>query len=313
MIQPIALDLNTVVPDLEGMLRRLIGENIEVVTSLDPGLGQVMADPGQIQQVLLNLAVNARDAMPNGGTLHIETRNVDVDEKPGANPDAVRGRCILMTVTDSGIGMDEETLKKAFEPFFTTKPQGKGTGLGLSSVYGIIKQSGGWIDVWSEPGKGSAFQIYLPRIDAHPVPKPIAVASQTRLHGTETLLLVEDQDALRMLAKTVLTSYGYNVLEAHDAQAAFVMAKKYPGEIELLLTDVVLPGTNGQDLSKQLRLLRPKLKTLLMSGYAPDVILGRGELEPGIEFIPKPFTPVVLATKVREVLATHARSAANQQ
>lgn len=303
LIQPIALDLNTVVKDLEGMFKCLIGEDIEIVTALDPALGMVMADPGQIQQVLMNLAANARDAMSAGGRLQIETRNVDVDEKAAANPDAPRGRCILMTVTDSGVGMDDETLQHAFEPFFTTKEHGRGTGLGLASVYGIIKQSGGWIEVCSERHKGTSFKIYLPRIDTQPGPKRRAVAPPTELRGTETVLLVEDQDAVRQVAKTVLTSYGYNVLEAPDGRTACLLAKEHSGEIELLLTDMVLPGTNGKELSEQLRLLLPNVKILLMSGYAPDVNLSHGELKPDIAFIRKPFTPAVLAAKVREVLA----------
>jgi PAS domain S-box-containing protein len=304
VIHPIVLDLNGVVTDMVGLLRRLIGEHIEIVTVLDPSLGQVMADPGQIQQVLMNLAANARDAMTDGGRLQLETRNVDVDEQAAAaNPDAVPGRSILLTVSDSGIGMDEETLQHAFEPFFTTKEHGKGTGLGLSSVYGIIRQSGGWIEVCSQLHKGTSFRIYLPCIDAQPVSKQRAAAPPMEPGGNETLLLVEDQDALRRMVRTVLASYGYNVLEASDGQMASVLAKEYPGEIALLLTDLVLPGTNGKDLSEQLRLSRPGLKTLLMSGWAPEAALSRGELKSGVAFIAKPFTPAVLAAEVREVLA----------
>ena len=232
-----------------------------------------MADPDQIHQVIMNLVVNARDAMPEGGKLEITMKNVDVDEgSMSAHPVAVPGRYVLMTVTDTGIGMDEDTLQSAFEPFFTTKQPGVGTGLGLSTVYGIVRQSGGWIHVRSEVGQGTSFRIYLPRIDAWSVPDRAESDRAKVLHGDETALVVEDNEAVRRLTKTILKAYGYQVLEAANSTEAFALEKEHSGEIHLLMTDVILPGMNGMALSERLRALRPKLRGLFTSGYTPDVI-----------------------------------------
>jgi CheY-like chemotaxis protein len=261
-----------------------------------------MVDPDQIHQVIMNLAVNARDAMPDGGKLDIRTENVDVDESLlAAHPDALPGKYVVMTVTDSGLGMDEKTLQSAFEPFFTTKEPGKGTGLGLATVYGIVRQSGGWIDVQSAMGKGSSFKIYIPQTDARQVPA-LPVVTAKAMRGTETVMVVEDQEAVRELAKTVLEAYGYRVLEASSGDAALAFVKQYSQEIHLLVTDVILPGMNGMDLSKRLRTLRPKLKVLFISGYPAEVISRRGVLEPEVAYLPKPLSPESLVAKVREVL-----------
>jgi PAS domain S-box-containing protein len=302
LLEPRLVDVNTVVNETGKMLRRVIGEDIELTTTLEPELGQVMVDPDQIHQVIMNLVVNARDAMPDGGKLEIRTENVEVDESLlAAHPDSLPGKYVVLTVTDTGSGMDEKTLQAAFEPFFTTKESGKGTGLGLSTVYGIVRQSGGWIDVRSTVGKGSSFKIYIPRTDALQIPDRPAVPAKS-LRGVETVLVVEDQEAVRELAKTVLEAYGYHVLEASGAVEALAFVKQHPEEIHMLLTDVVLPGMNGMDLSKELRALRPKLKVLFVSGYPAEVIARRGVLEPDVAYLPKPLSPKTLASKVREVL-----------
>jgi CheY-like chemotaxis protein len=294
--------MNTIVNDAERMLDRLIGEDIELVTELDPLLGQVMADPDQIQQVIMNLVVNARDAMPEGGKLEIAVKNVDVDETSAVPPDVVPGKYVLMTITDTGIGMDEHTLQSAFEPFFTTKQRGKGTGLGLSTVYGIVRQSGGWIDVRSELGQGTSCRIYLPRIEATSVPNRAEADKSKALRGDETVLVVEDNEAVRKLTQTILTAYGYQVLEAANSTEAFAIEKGYPDEIHLLLTDVILPGMNGKAMSERMRALRPSLRVLFTSGYAPDVIARRGVLQKDVAYLQKPFGPETLVAKVREVL-----------
>ena len=304
VIEPRPLDVNIIVSDAERMLQRVIGEDIQLNTSLDPLLGQVMADPDQVHQVIMNLVINSRDAMPYGGELEITTNNIDVDESTVvAHPEAVPGRYVMMTVTDTGIGMNEKTLQNIFEPFFTTKERGDGTGLGLSTVYGIVRQSGGWIDVSSEPGQGSEFRIYLPRIDACALPVQPGTAAAQVLHGSETLLLVEDHQEVRKYAATILTSYGYHVLEATDGADASVIAQAYAGDIHLLLTDVILPGINGKDLADRIRVLRPKLKVLFTSGYTADVIARRGALDQDVAYLPKPFTPDSLLAKVRQVLS----------
>jgi nitrogen-specific signal transduction histidine kinase/CheY-like chemotaxis protein len=294
--QPRPVEINTIVNDAERMLQRLIGEDIELVTTLDPLLGQVMADSDQIHQVIMNLVVNARDAMPEGGKLEITTENVDVDEgSRAAHPDAVPGKYVLMTITDTGIGMDEHTLQCAFEPFFTTKPVGTGTGLGLSTVYGIVRQSGGWIHVRSKVGRGTSFRIYLLRVDASSVSDQGESVRVKALHGDETVLVVEDNEAVRRLTKTILTAYGYQVLEAANSTEAFAREKEHSGEIHLLLTDVILPGMNGKALSERLRTLRPKLKVLFTSGYTAEVIARRGVLQRDVAYLPKPFGPDSLA------------------
>ena len=303
IIEPRQLDVNNIVNDAERMLQRLIGEDIELVTTLDPLLGHVIADPDQIQQVIMNLVVNARDAMPDGGKLEITTKNVDVDASTAAaHPGAVPGKFALMTVNDNGIGMDETTLQSVFEPFFTTKEPGKGTGLGLSTVYGIVQHSGGWIQIWSKVGQGTSFEIYLPRVDAILAPEPAGTEARDTLHGGETVLVVEDHDQVRELSKTILEAYGYDVLEAANSEEAFDVEKRHTGEIHLLLTDVILPGMNGKVLSERLRVLRPKLKVLFTSGYTADVIARRGVLERDVPYLSKPFSPEALAAKIREVL-----------
>jgi two-component system cell cycle sensor histidine kinase/response regulator CckA len=304
VIQPRAVDLNKKVRASAPMLQRLIGEDIALETHLDGSLGPVMADPDQIQQVIMNLVVNARDAMPDGGKIVIETLNVQFNEERSAaiHPDAIPGHYVLMTVTDTGEGMDKTTRQRIFEPFFTTKELGKGTGLGLATVYGIIRQSGGWIDVWSEVGAGASFKIYLPRIDGIPIVEP----KESGIHaesGSGMILVVEDQEAVRSFIKATLMQYGYDVIEASSGYEAVKAAQKYSGEIGLLLTDVVLPGMNGKELSERLKELRPNLKVLFVSGYTSDVITHRGVLNRGVAFLPKPFSPDELAAKVRNVLA----------
>ncbi len=298
------LNLNDVVRDADRMLKRLIGEDVELISRLDPQLGRIMADPNQIRQVIVNLVVNARDAMPRGGRVVIETANTDVDESLASdNPDAVPGRHILMTVSDSGAGMTEEDRQKIFEPFFTTKGHGKGTGLGLSTVYGIVRQSGGWIGVSTKLGHGSSFRIYLPRVDAQPVVESVlSPATADALRGDETVLVVEDEAGVCKLTTTIVAGYGYRVLVAHHGAEAIAVAAKYSGEIHLLLTDVILPGMNGKELSEHLNRVRPGLKTLFTSGYSDDVIAHRGVLDPKVAYIPKPFTAHALGLKIRAVL-----------
>jgi len=282
LIEPKRLDLNSALKDSKGMLQRLIGEDIAFTTSLDPYLGTVMADPEQVHQVIMNLVVNARDAMPDGGKLDISTMNVEVSEDDASiSPDAKAGRYIAVTVTDTGSGMDEEIRQHIFEPFFTTKAPDKGTGLGLSTVYGILRQSGGWIDVSSQLGVGTSFKLYFPRIDEVSVDEKPEAARGKEPNGSEMILLVEDQEAVRQLMKRILEVHGYQILEAGNSAEALDIVRKYSGEIHLLLTDVVLPGINGKELSERLKALRPKLKVLFTSGYTADIIAHRGVLESG--------------------------------
>jgi PAS domain S-box-containing protein len=306
IIEPRVLDLNATIRESAPMLQRLIGEDIVLKTNLDGSLGRVMADPDQIHQVIMNLAVNARDAMANGGTLAIETRNVEIGEAAGASmhPAATPGRYIAMTVTDTGHGIDATIRDQIFEPFFTTKEVGKGTGLGLSTVYGIIRQSRGWIDVQSEVGAGTSFKICLPRIDAQSAPEQGVSAATGK--GDETILVVEDQYAVRTFAGVVLRAHDYLVLEASDGVEAIAVAERHPGPIHLLLTDVVMPEMDGKELSERLMEMRPTLKVLFISGYTADVIAHRGVLNPGVAFLHKPFSSEGLAAKVREVLGGSA-------
>ncbi len=305
VLEPKVLDLNAVVTSADKLVKRLLGEDIEVVTTLAPSLGAVKADPGQIEQIIVNLAVNARDAMPDGGKLTIETANVVMDgvyvrDHPAAKP----GPYVLLAVSDTGIGMDEQTQRRIFEPFFTTKEMGKGTGLGLATVYGIVKQSGGFIWVYSELNHGTSFKIYLPR-----VAESVAAATPTDQvkqppRGTETVLLVEDAAAVRIVTRQVLDRLGYTVLEAPNGEAALHLATKHRGPIHLLLTDVVMPELGGRQLAERLTPLRPGLKVLYVSGYTDDAVVRHGVLEAGIAYLQKPFTPEILARKVREVLDT---------
>jgi PAS domain S-box-containing protein len=302
VLQPRALDLNGVVTGIEKMLTRLLGETISVRTKLSPSLGTVRADPGQLEQVLMNLAVNAGDAMPHGGELTIETSEVELDEEYAReHVDAVPGRYVMLAVHDAGVGMEPATQARLFEPFFTTKGPGKGTGLGLSTVYGIVKQSGGHIWVYSEIGQGTTFKVYLPRIDA---PADIMPRSpqEAAKRGTETILVVEDADLLRALARRVLEGFGYTVLTAHGGQEALAMAEAHPGPVHLLLTDVVMPEMGGAELAKRLAARRAEILVLYMSGYTDDAIVRQGVLDEGVAFIQKPFTAESLVRRVREVL-----------
>jgi GAF domain-containing protein len=303
VLQPKVFDLNTAVATMSAMLQRLIGEDIILVTVLHPALGHVNADPGQIEQVVMNLAVNARDAMDHGGTLTIETANVELDAAGVAGTDAARpGPHVMLAVTDTGSGMDAETLARIFEPFFTTKPRGKGTGLGLSTVYGIVKQSSGTITVESRPGRGSTFRVYLPRAD-RPVERAGAAAAPARApHGTETVLLVEDEPEVLALASETLAAQGYRVLLAANGPEALALGARHPGLIDLMVTDVVMPQMSGPELARRMRPTHPAMRVLFMSGYTDDAIGQHGLLETETAYLQKPFTPSVLARKVREVL-----------
>jgi PAS domain S-box-containing protein len=302
VLAPRVVSLNAVVDSLQKILRRVIGEDVELATALAPDLGAVKADVGQLEQVLMNLTVNARDAMPTGGKLTIETANVEHDPAYArAREGAAVSRFVMLAVTDTGVGMDEATKARIFEPFFTTKEAGKGTGLGLATVYGIVNQSGGFIWVYSEPGNGTSFKIYLPRVDA-PAEGVKAAGSVSVPRGTETVLLVEDAAAVRAVAKQVLQRQGYTVLEAPHGEAALHLAQKHRGRIHLLLTDVVMPVLSGRRLAEQLAPLRPDMKVLYASGYTDDSVVRHGILESGTAYLQKPFTPDSLARKVREVL-----------
>ncbi len=297
------LDLNMTVVDIEKMLRRLIGEDIQMVTSLDPGLGTIMGDASRIQQVIMNLAVNARDAMPNGGKLVIETANIDLDNTfAKRHPQAQAGPHVMLCMTDTGTGMDEETKNHIFEPFFTTKQPGKGTGLGLAMVYGIIRQSGGWIWVYSELGRGTAFKIYLPRCDAQTSEGQPLLIEIEKLHGTERILLVEDDVGVLSLVSNVLRGFGYTVLEASDGEEALTISGQETKPIDLMISDIVMPGMSGYDLAGELKALRPKMVVLFMSGYTDRSISGAEEVDPNVPYLQKPFTSVALAAKIRELL-----------
>src|SRR2546421_541575 len=301
--EPKILDLKAAVADIEKLLRRLIGEDVQLATSLAPDLGAVKADPGQLEQIIINLAVNARDAMPAGGRLTIEAANVEMDEAyvRGHAP-ARPGRYGMLALSDTGIGMDEQTQARIFAPVFTTMEPGKGTGLGLATVYGIVKQSGGFIWVYSEPGQGTSFKVYLPRVEEPAEPAAAPAATVEPLRGTETVLVVEDEASVRMVARQVLERYGYAVLEAPNGETALRLAAKHHGPIHLLLTDVVMPGLSGRQLAEQLVQLRPDMKVLDASGYAVHAIVQHGVLESGIAYLQKPFTPETLGRRVRQVL-----------
>jgi len=302
VLQPAVLNLNTLVEAAEKMLKRLIGEDVDLALALAKDLGPVRADPGQIEQVIVNLAVNARDAMPTGGMLTIETADVELDEAyasqhAGASP----GPYVLLAISDTGTGMDEATRTRIFEPFFTTKEAERGTGLGLSTVYGIVRQSGGSIWVYSEIGAGTTFKIYLPRV-AEPADDVRAGPAQAPTRGTETVLVVEDDKALRRAARRILSSAGYTVLEAADGAEALRVLEGHAGPLHLLLTDVVMPGLSGREVAERLCALRPGLKVLFSSGYTDDSILRHGVLDRSVHFIAKPFTRAALTRKVRDVL-----------
>jgi len=308
VMQPKVISLNALIPDIEKMLRRLIGEDILFATVLHPRVGNVRADPGQLEQVIVNLAVNARDAMPapNGGRLTIETRNVELDELYAADhPGVTPGRYVMLAVTDTGVGMDEETKSRIFEPFFTTKARGKGSGLGLATVYGIVRQTGGHIWPYSEPGTGTTMRVYLPRVDdpADPIEHPGEVPPES-LRGSETILLVEDEAPVRSVTRQLLERNGYTVLEAADGRTALSLidGEQDRVHVDLLLTDVIMPGMSGRELADQMKARRPQLRVLFMSGYTDDAVVRHGMLEPGLAYLEKPFRPPVLLRKVREVL-----------
>jgi CheY-like chemotaxis protein len=297
VIKPKELDLNTIINDINEMIRRLISESIDLVTVLDPILGQIKADLSQVEQIIVNLVVNACDAMPQGGTLTIETAAVVLNsdftqQYAGLNP----GTYVKLSISDTGIGIDEETQLQIFEPFFTTKAQGKGTGLGLSMVYGIVQQNGGYITVQSQPGAGTTFDIYLPQL-AKSKETMGEIQAETELQpGTEIILLVEDEDMVRQLTHYALLENGYQVLEAQNGREALNIRQDHDGSIDLLLTDVVMPGKiNGRELAKQLETQYPEMKTLYMSGYTDDTIVRHGVIDTNLAFLQKPFSPTTLA------------------
>ena len=301
------LSLNQVVRECEPMLRRLIREDIELTVRCERDLHLVRADQGQLDQVLLNLAINARDAMPKGGKLTIETQNVDIDQSYSAEHfDVAPGCYVMLAVSDTGIGMDKATQARIFEPFFTTKELGQGTGLGLSTVFGIVRQSGGTIWVYSEPCAGASFKVYLPKSNTLDLELPKFEAPVT-LHGTETILLVEDQDEVRRVAQEILIRYGYHVLSAQNAGEALLTCERHPRAIHLLLTDIVMPQMNGRELAERLRELRPDLPVLFMSGYTDNSIIVHGTLDPGVSHVQKPLLPETLVRRVREVLDAATR------
>jgi PAS domain S-box-containing protein len=303
VLEPKVLDLGSIVEGMQTMLRRLIGEDVELRASVRKPLGLVKADPTQVEQLILNLVVNARDAMPHGGKLTIETASAELDQTYAqSHSDVTPGHYVMLAVSDTGVGMDDETMAHIFEPFFTTKARGKGTGLGLSTVYGIVKQTRGHISVYSEPGRGTTFKVFLPQVAKFSEAAPTTVDSSRPLGGSETILLVEDEKALRGLAVSVLKEYGYHVLESETPQEAVEIGEDRQTRIDLLLTDVVMPGMSGRNIAEHLAFLRPEMKVLYMSGYTDDAIIHHGVLQAGVAFMQKPFTPEVLARKVREVL-----------
>jgi PAS domain S-box-containing protein len=305
IIQPRAVDLNRLIADAIELLRRLLGEDIELLTMLDPSLGRVVMDPEQTIHILMNLATNARDAMPDGGSLMVRTSNVAAAEIP---PMAhIEGQAVRLSVIDTGVGMDEETQQHIFEPFFTTKEKGRGTGLGLSTVYGIVQQSGGWLEVHSETGNGTAFHLYFPRTEIPALPvsgeyAQKAVADPESLEGSETILVVEDVLEIRTLMTQILEQSGFRVLSAANGDEGLRRARDYQGHIDLLVTDVIMPGMTGKQMADQLLVNRPGTKVLYTTGYSWEVIADRGVLDLGVPYLPKPFTPDNLVAKVRQVL-----------
>jgi two-component system, cell cycle sensor histidine kinase and response regulator CckA len=302
ILQPKILDLNEVLTDLDKMLQRILGADVDLVSLPAPGLGRVRADPGTVQQVIMNLVVNARDAMPTGGQLTIETANVILDEDfarqhYGAKP----GPHVMLAVTDTGTGMDAATQSRIFEPFFTTKDHGKGTGLGLSTVFGIVQQSGGTVWFYSEPGKGTTFKVYLPRVEGV-ADSPTPSGPQGAIKGVETILLVDDDDQVRVVVRTILQRSGYQVLDARSPAEAIQHAEGHAGTIDLLVTDVVMPQMGGPELARRLVSVRPRMKVLCMSGYTDDSIIRHGVLDGHLAYLQKPVTPRTLTAKVRAVL-----------
>ena len=304
ILQPRVLDMNSVVASVEPMLRRLIGEDI-IIASTCAARGYVVADPGQLEQILVNLVVNARDAMPQGGTISIETRNVELDETyTSEHAPVMPGRYVMLAVGDTGVGMSVDTREHAFDPFFTTKEAGKGTGLGLATVYGIVKQSGGYVWIYSEPGHGTSLKLYFPEVSAATAFQPgeYKPATKEASRGSETILVVEDEEAVRGLTSRILEKQGYRVLSAQHGREAMDIATREVGTIDLVLTDIVMPGMNGRGLVERLAGIRPRMKSLYMSGYTDDDIIRRGFIEPSKSFLQKPFTSEALLQTVRKVL-----------
>jgi CheY-like chemotaxis protein len=302
VLQPQILDLNAIIRDMNKMLRRVIREDIALVTDLATGAWPVFADAGQIEQVLMNLVVNARDAMPDGGVLTVETRNVEVGEGfMGSGGVINAGRYVAIIVSDTGIGMDADTRSRIFEPFFTTKPEGQGTGLGLATVYGIIRQSGGNISVYSEPGRGTTFKSLLPRADEDAAPEPKPTPTEMA-HGWESVLVVEDDPVVRSMTSKVLTDRGYSVLEAESGDEAIRLAREYDGPIDLVLTDIVMPRMSGRKLAESVRIMHPSARVLFMSGYTESHVVRGGLIDPDAPFVEKPFSPEQLAGSVRSAL-----------
>ncbi|MCI0487052.1 MAG: response regulator [Blastocatellia bacterium] len=303
VLQPKVLDLGETIASSVEMLRRLIGERVELVTVLDPNLGRVKADPAQMEEVIMNLATNARDAMPEGGKLIIEAANIYLDEAYGRSEFGTGpGHYVMLSVADTGCGMDEETRSHLFEPFFTTKEKGKGTGLGLSTVYGIVKQSGGHIKAYSETGIGTTFKIFLPRVEGEADSLRVRASGDEMLRGSETVLLVEDEEIVRRLARNILDAGGYRVLEAADAAEALEICERCEDQIDLMLTDVVMPRMNGFKLAERATILRPAMKVLYMSGYTGNALFNEGVAQNEVAFLQKPFTAYDLTYKLREVL-----------
>jgi nitrogen-specific signal transduction histidine kinase/ActR/RegA family two-component response regulator len=305
VLQPRVLDLNAVVVNMERMLGRLIGADIRLSTILDPGSGQVKADPGQLEQVIMNLAVNARDAMPEGGNLTIGTRNLVVSETIASQAFSLPpGSYVLLEISDTGSGMDEKTQSRVYEPFFTTKPVGKGTGLGLSTVYGIVKQSGGYIEIESEIGRGTLFRVYLPLAPSGEVPEPEAVPAAV-CRGCETILLVEDEEAVRAVTREILEGNGYVVLEAASGEEALHISEAYQGPIHLVLSDLVMPGMGGRAAVHELLLQRSDLRAVYASGYVQEAVFKQQVLEPGTLFLQKPYSPSELIVAVCDALKSN--------
>jgi two-component system, cell cycle sensor histidine kinase and response regulator CckA len=304
VLQPKVVDLTEIVAGMETMLRRLIGEDVELTAIGPPTLDKINVDPGQMEQVIMNLAVNARDAMPRGGKLTIETAEIVLDETYASEHSGVKpGPHVMLVVSDTGIGMENATQARMFEPFFTTKEIGTGTGLGLATVFGIVRQSGGAISASSEPGKGTTFKVYFPVADRAMVARaPVPSADRRSLRGSETILLVEDDEGVRIVTRTILRKYGYNVLEAHGVGDAFLLCDQDAATIHLLLTDVVMPRMSGRQLASKLITARPDLKVLYMSGYTDDAVVRHGILDATIALLQKPITPEALVRKVRDVL-----------
>jgi CheY-like chemotaxis protein len=302
VVESKVLDLHEVLTGMDKMLRRILGEDVEMVILAPEAAGRVDADPSHVEQVILNLVVNARDAMPTGGKLTIETANVVLDEAfARTHLPAQAGRHVMLSVTDTGAGMNRETQTRIFEPFFTTKERGKGTGLGLSTVFGIVQQSGGSIWVDSDPGKGARFTVYLPRVDAEADALREQAPSAT-LRGSETILLVEDEEQVRAVVLSILRRQGYEVIPVENGGEALLFCEGHAEKIDLLLTDVVMPRMSGPELARRLSAARPGMRVLCMSGYTDDSVARHGVLESGMAFLQKPVTPASLARKVREVL-----------